>query len=150
MNKKLKPVRLNFMWIAFLLVGVSMFFISMNSNEENPIIIIICSIIFFLVGCIGIYNNIKRVNEINNLIKNGRKIYSKIVSIEEDYSTTVNGNHPFMVVCQLEDNKGFLYEGKSESYMTLPINLEEKFVAVYIDNDDYYKYYIDVNDIREY
>ena len=61
----------------------------------------------------------------------------------------INKKNPFKVICNLEDNKGSFQKIKSESYMFLPLNIEDFYVAVYFDTLDSSKYYIDINDARK-
>ncbi len=83
------------------------------------------------------------------LKEQGRYIMAKIESIEQNRRVAINGRHPYLIYCSHEDVfSGTIYRFKSKSLWYDPdayfrVGME---IKVYVDGQDYSKYYVDVDE----
>lgn len=119
-----------------------------------PSIISLLGIVFFLVGLIPIVLIGKKKKLRANLIESGRKIYADISEIAVNWTYSANRRHPFNIICQWNDtSSGIVYLFKSNNIWFDPENIIEeqniKQLPVYIDENDYKKYYVEIDGILD-
>lgn len=72
---------------------------------------------------------------------NGRRVTAVITGYTLDYSISVNGRHPFLLICD---------DGKFESQATWlePDTVMGQSVSVYLDREGSSSYYVDLSDLE--
>jgi len=119
-------------------------------------------LIFFILGLILLsvafiitFIKIKKKRRHKELMASGRKIYADITEITKNFSYTVNGRSPFLIVCKWVDpSTGLFYFFRSENiwFNPQPI-LEEKGIkslAVYIDRESPKKYAVSLEEVEKF
>lgn len=136
-------------------------------NEKNPNEISISSLeplflifpgiglLFAIIGGIGLLVKITKRNKEIKLRENGDIIYGTYVETEVNISYSVNGLHPYNIICKwndLEDGKTYTFKSKN-----IWKNPEEKIeknnittFPIYIDLTNKKKYIIDTDCLTEY
>ena len=129
---------------------------SIQSAEGRSIVTLIpfgLGIIFFLIGIIilVIKGNKKKLK--TRLVENGRKVYADIDEVTINWGYSVNRKHPYNIICKWQESSGNIYLFKSENVWFEPDSIIEarniKQLPVYIDEDDFKKYYVEIDSIVE-
>lgn len=114
--------------------------------------------LFALIGYIILIVSILNKKKKAGLLERGQHIYGEIESMEQDYSITINGRHPFRIYCKYKNpTDGYIYKFKSD---TLDFNPWDSYktgdsIDIYVDPDNFKKYYVDAVDkaadiVRDY
>lgn len=115
-------------------------------------VFLLMGVIFSCVGIIPIIVGIKRSSLQKQLIAGGRSIFAKVESITHNTSYRVNGRSPYVVYCTYQDEyKGVVYRFKSDNIWQNPEYFLQpgSDVRVYVNGEDYSKYYVDVESMIE-
>lgn len=115
-------------------------------------VFLLMGVIFTCVGIIPIIVGIKRSSLQKQLIAGGRSIFAKVESITHNTSYRVNGRSPYVVYCTYQDEyKGVVYRFKSDNIWQNPEYFLQpgSDVRVYVNGEDYSKYYVDVESMIE-
>lgn len=103
---------------------------------------------FFLIGICFLIWEIKNKKMVKRLIENGNFIWAQITEVAPNYNVTVNGRHPYIVYCQFQDVEGTVHIFKSRDINFDPQTLfKSEQVRVYVDNNNYKKYFVDIDEI---
>ena len=89
-------------------------------------------------------------NKNRNLIETGRCVWATIKSIEADYQSTTDGEHPFWVVCEeINEAEDTIYRYTSHKvYEDLTYRIKPgDHVAIYIDPKNPDRYYVNLDQI---
>lgn len=104
--------------------------------------------IFALIGLIPLIIKRRKKVQTRWLLANGRRINAELTDVYRNNSYTVNGKSPYKIVCQWIAPDGKLHEFESENLWTNPAYLLEKRqitrFPVYLDSNNFRKYYLDV------
>lgn len=131
-----------------------------NSEEPNkadindfeslwlaPLIIGILGTAFFLVGFLIILNGIKKQRKKEYLMSNGKRISTKFIEVQLNYSLVVNGRNPYFICSEWIDsktNKTYFFE--SDDIWFDPIEyIKTDEINVLIDPNNPTKYYMDIS-----
>lgn len=115
-------------------------------------VFILMGVIFSCVGIIPIIVGIKKSSLQKQLIAGGRYIFAKVESITQNTSYKVNGRSPYVVYCTYQDEyKDVVYRFKSGNIWQNPEYFLQpgSDVRVYVNGEDYSKYYVDVESMLE-
>lgn len=111
-------------------------------------------LIFILIG--GIFLLVRYIKKSNykKLKENGELIYANYLETIINRSYTVNGRHPFNIICEWNNpSDGKTYIFKSNNLWINPENIiSERNInkfPVYIDLNSPKKYYLDINSVTE-
>lgn len=118
-----------------------------HSNMIAGIILAVMGVVFALIGIIPTVSGIKKAAKKKELQQQGRYIYAIVERVDINYGYRVNGRHPFVIYCNHQDEySGVTYKFKSDNLWTDPYpHLQQgSNVRVYVDGQDYSKYYVDV------
>ncbi|MBR3824066.1 MAG: DUF3592 domain-containing protein [Lachnospiraceae bacterium] len=134
--------------------------ITLKVDPENPgkvktphsymiagIILAVLGVIFALIGIISAVIGIKKSAKKKELLQQGRYICAVVERVDMNYNYYVNGRHPYVIYCNYQDEySGVLYRFKSDNMWTdpYPFLQQGSNVRVYVDGQDYSKYYVDV------
>ena len=109
--------------------------------------------IFFLIGFIPIVRQRKKEKFRKFMLANGRMIMATITDIKWG-NDSGNSSYVYNVFCEYEDElKKEIYTFKSENIWSQSRPAieegEKKTIPVYVDGDDYSKYYVDIESFLE-
>ena len=130
-------------------------------NPENPKEIValngywiaagiftLMGVVFSIVGGSMFIAEVKKNKKMKTLLESGQYIMAKIESINLNYNYSVNGRHPYNIICNYyDDYKDVTYIYKSDNLWFDPEEIissrgiEE--LKVYVDRNDPKKYYVD-------
>lgn len=105
-------------------------------------------LLFFCLG-IGFLLGIgKYKRNAQRLLDNGNYVIAEIFDISQNYNVSVNGRHPFVVSCKYEAMDGAVHIFKSRYlYFNPEMLLKNNVVRVYVDNNNFKKYYVDIDEV---
>lgn len=140
--------------------------IDIRYNLDNPnkiyagqiFIIIIFSLLGFIFFMIGIIPSIVKIlkNKKNLKLKQtGRKILAEIDCVEKDYRYSFNGRHSYIIkACYKDEINCKVYFFESNRIWFDAEEIIDKFnistIPVYIDNNNFNKYFVDYEEIGRY
>lgn len=104
--------------------------------------------LFFVMGLgfLIALGNKKRTAQ--RLLNNGNYVIAEIFDILQNYNVSVNARHPFVVSCKYEAIDGTVHIFKSRYlYFNPEPLLKNNVVRVYVDNDNFKKYYVDIDEV---
>lgn len=108
--------------------------------------------IFLVIALAGIISTAiltKKGNHGKELLKTGKRVEAKVESIETDTFITINGRHPYIVICTYTDIfTGIQYRFKSGRLMRNPEPALKTgdTIDVYVNENDYSKHYVAVEE----
>lgn len=113
-------------------------------------IFIFLGVIFALMGGSFLFAGKLGGRKNRKLKETGRKVYAEVTGGRVCYNYTVNGRHPFKLECKYEDTATFNTYLYSSGYTwDDPEVYVGQQVAVYIDQNDMGKYYVDLDSLAE-
>ena len=107
-----------------------------------------------IIGAACLFFEVKRRIRTKELFNAGNYIMAEIVDITINYLIGVPANfplgHPYIVVCRYRDAKGEEHRFYSRNlYFDPKPFLKEKMVKVYIQDEDFKPYYVDIDEILQ-
>ena len=107
-----------------------------------------------ITGAACLFFEVKRRICIKELFNSGKYIKAEIVDITINYLIGVPANfplgHPYIVECRYHDAKGEEHTFYSRNlYFDPRPFLKEKMVKVYIQDEDFKPYYVDIDEVLE-
>lgn len=104
--------------------------------------------IFLILGIVFLVLEFRRKKRADALLASGRYVWGEVVDIAANVNVNVNGRHPYYMIVQYIDPYGVRHIFKSPSLRIFrDPALMGKQVKVYIENDSYKHYYVDVDGI---
>lgn len=130
-------------------------------NKENPQKVRTAALLYlpsFVLCCVGVPFAIvgmifiiivgKSRKKKKYLLQNGKRIMAEITGGMLNYNYRLNGRHPWKLECRYEDIfTGAVYLFSSENIWIDPQMYIGQQVAVYVDGENYKKYYVDVDSL---
>lgn len=159
MNRKVKSgsLALKILGIVFSLIGaillivVAILLSTGVAKMTGYFIIIPFSVVggtFFFIGIIFCIVTVRKEKIARRLMENGNYIMAQITEVVPNYNVTVNGRSPYVVYCQYQDITGTVHIFRSRDIFFDPETLfKSEHVRVYVDNDNFKKYYVDIDEI---
>lgn len=111
-------------------------------NESSPIFAIVFGAIFMLVG-LAMTFFFTGFSAKKGLKKKGVRCISNELYIDQNTSVRVNGRHPYVIYCRLQDPTGEYRECKSGNIYEDLDRYDIRYVDVYFDQKNPKKYYVD-------
>ena len=114
--------------------------------EKEPFIFIFAGmgLIFAAVGIIPLAVSAKKKKAKIALRENGQRVEAVITQIELNTAISVNGVHPYNIICESRDQAGEVRVYTSENiYRKLDSSLVGKPITVIVSRDDPDKYLVD-------
>ena len=105
-------------------------------------------VVFGAVGIIPMLVSMKKNRKQKRLRQNGRVLHANVVSMDINRSYTVNGRHPYYLICEYRDEySGKTYRFKSGNiWKEVVLNsLDDQYIDVYVDPQDFSQYAVDVD-----
>lgn len=129
-------------------------------NPENPgrpqtimstvvgaILFVVLGLIFACVGFIPMFLMGRVSSKAKKLMQQGHYVIAKVESIHRNNNIEVGGRTPYVVYCNYQDiYSGTIYRFKSKNIWYNPEAFlqQDEEVRVYVNGQDYSKYYVDV------
>lgn len=121
------------------------------------IALIICgifSLIFILIGGIGIICILSKERKVKMLRKSGEIIYATYKNVSYNKNLMINGRHPYNIICEYTNPMdGTKYLFKSENIWENPeYIIKEKDIItfpVYVNKNSFEEYVVDIDAIKE-
>jgi len=162
MNEKKVKVGLNAVGIVgivftiigafFLVLGIVMG-IGLRSEMGFESIVFLFSfggigLFFFVLGLTFLITLGNQKKTAQRLLENGNYVVAEIFDISQNYNVSVGNKHPFVVSCKYEAVDGTVHIFKSRYlYFNPEPLLKNNVVRVYVDNDNFKKYYVDIDEV---
>lgn len=127
--------------IVFTIVGVGLTAGFTIAGEFSYYVSLI-PLIFVAVGVFFLYKFISGKILVKQLRENGRKVYAVITEVSINYSVSINGRHPYLLLCE--------YNGarfQADYMKPVTYDMTGKTVPVYVSEDDPAKYFVDVSEL---
>lgn len=107
-----------------------------------------------IIGAACLFFEVKRRIRTKELFNAGNYIMAEIVDITINYLIGVPANfplgHPYIVVCRYQDARGEEHRFYSRNlYFDPKPFLKEKMVKVYIQDEDFKPYYVDIDEMLQ-
>lgn len=117
----------------------------------HPLIYGGCSIIFILIGVSGILESMKKDKIRREVLVGGHKVDAEIVDVKF-YRYPFSGNiRPCRAICKYRSPEYEIYYFTSEVLRFDPrVFVEGNTVPVYVDPNNYKKYYVNIADVVHY
>jgi len=105
-------------------------------------------LLFFSLGLVFLITLGNQKKNARRLLENGNYVVAEIFDISQNYNVSVNNKHPFVVSCKYEAVDGTVHIFKSRYlYFNPEPLLKNNVVRVYVDNDNFKKYYVDIDEV---
>ena len=135
--------------------------ITLYVNRDNPrkvrteellflptLILAIIAVPFLIIGGIFLLLAMKQRKKKEYLMQHGKRIMAEVTGGSRNLNYTVNGRHPWKLECRYEDVfSGEIYLFSSSNVWMDPELYIGRQVTVYVDGDNYRKYYVDVESL---
>ena len=135
--------------------------ITLYVNRDNPrkvrteellflptLILAIIAVPFLVIGGIFLLITMKQRKKKEYLMQHGKRIMAEVTGGSRNLNYTVNGRHPWKLECRYEDVfSGEIYLFSSSNVWMDPELYIGRQVTVYVDGDNYRKYYVDVESL---
>lgn len=118
-----------------------------HNSHFSGIIVIGMGVIFACAGIMPLSLRRRRNNRNRYLLDNGHRIEAKITDVYLNTRLSVNGRHPYRIVCQGRDRRGEMREFESQNFWYNPEHILQirkiDALPVYLDEKKPRKYYVD-------
>ena len=107
-------------------------------------------LIFVVIGGVGIFIRVRKSSLEKKLKTYGQKVYAKIIDVGYNTRYSVNGRHPFNIICQWDneiDGKKYIFKS-GNIWFDPTVDIKERGIEslpVYIDMENKKKYVIDIS-----
>lgn len=139
----------SFVGIMFILVG-SIIPAKSIEGDVRAFLAIFCGLgaVLLVAGIICLCYEIGKGIRCNRLINAGQYIMAEISEITMNYTISVNGRNPYIIICRYQDRYGNIHMFRSRDlyYDPAPL-LKDQMVKVYVDGEDFKHYYMDVDEV---
>ena len=104
--------------------------------------------LFLILGIIFLIIESARKRRADKIIAGGRYVWGEIVEFVPNFNVTINGRHPYIAMVRYSDGYGVTHIFKSGNLRIYPDPAAVgRQVKVYIENDTYKHYYVDIEGI---
>ncbi len=123
-----------------------------SSAVSTPgLILVFMGVIFMLISGMPMLKMISKSSFKNKLMKTGRPIYATVVAISHNPLVTVNGQHPFTILCKYEDpgtGTKYMFESDNIWVDPSPIYPVDSTIQVMVDEKTYDNYYVNTEGLK--
>lgn len=149
------------MGVIYFIVGICMLAAYNFSLDERTtgdvFVFFILGIVFSALGVICIILTavlfgvmLRRTKHMREIVSEGNYIMAEIMSVDSDYSVTINGRYAQRLYCRYTDEAGVIHEFRSRRFFFDPSDLlTELEIPVYFRRGDYEHYYVDIDSFRQ-
>ena len=134
--------------VVFLTVGLTVGRISTDADAATLTLIFTALGGCFLCAGIGCWAAIiSQKRQATRLVAGGRYIWGQITELVPNYSVQVNGRHPRIAIVRYEDGSGIHIFRSRNLYRYPDVSVVGRQVKVYIQNDRFQPYYVDIDPV---
>lgn len=133
----------------FVVVGAILTTI-LYEQETRMVGIIFASIgsIFLILGIVFLVIRNRKKKTAQRLIDGGKYLWAEIVELVPDYNVRINNRYPYIARARYVDGNGTVHIFKSNNlYGYVDDSVLHQQVKVYIEDNSFKKYYMDINEI---
>lgn len=133
----------------FVVVGAILTAI-LYEQETRMVGIIFASIgsIFLILGIVFLVIRNRKKKIAQRLIDGGKYLWAEIVELVPDYNVRINNRHPYIARARYVDGNGTVHIFKSyHLYGYVEESVLYQQVKVYIEDNSFKKYYMDIDEI---
>ena len=135
---------------VFLATGVIIYYAL--EEEEGAILFLLIfggiGLLFFVLGVIFLIVELKKKLRNDKLLGAGNYVMAEVLEVTLNYNVAVNRRHPYIVRCRYQDMYGNVHIFKSRDLYFDPTDLfKDQMVKVYVDGDNYKRYYVDIDEV---
>lgn len=117
-----------------------------KSSELLTVIFGIVGIVMLVTGMVLMVFSFRKKARGQTLRETGMRLDGEIVGVAVNTRISSNYQHPYVLQCQCRMPSGELRMFQSDSIWYDPTNvLTSRYVSVYVDRNDYRKYYVDLS-----
>lgn len=137
-------VAANVFYLFFAVMGVLAIMTSIQGGRINGTVLIVGGI-FIIAGLTPSIRSFLKWCKRKRMQENGIQLWATVERIEVKTNIKVNGRHPRNVICYYDDyGRNIRYYFKSANlYKRVNYNEGDR-ICVYVNPEDYSKYYVDV------
>ena len=137
-------VATNLFYLFFAAMGVAAIVFCLQSGQMDETVLLVGSI-FILAGIIPSISSFLKWRKKKRMQENGVQLWATVERIEVKTNVKVNGRHPRNVICYYDDyGRNNRYYFRSENlYKRVNYNEGDR-ICVYVNPEDYSKYYVEV------
>lgn len=128
--------------------------VSKIGNKETDLVFLVfpvMGLIFTIIGSVGLFKN---TDKLSKLKETGELLYADYEEVDINKHYSVNGVHPYNIICNLKEPDGTIRKVKSVSLWTDPSDIiMDKNITrfpVYVNSKNRKKYYMDITDVEKY
>jgi len=104
--------------------------------------------LFFVLGILFLILNSRSKKRARRLVEAGNYIYAEVSHVEMNYHISVNGRHPYNVICRYTDEYGTVHLFRSKDLSFHPDGImKDTLVRVYVEAGNMKHYYVDIDSI---
>lgn len=133
---------------VFTVLGIVLACI-LEQSEERMIGLIFggIGVLFLVLGIVFLILELRKKRRAEKLLEAGRYVWGEVVDCVPNFSVRINGRHPYMVMVQYVDAGGTRHLFRSNSSMKYRnAALCGRKVKVYVEDDSFHHYYIDLEE----
>ena len=132
----------------FFLCGVLLLMLTQGPGQLTGAIFAGIGGLFLLLGLVFLFVEWGKRRRRKRLIATGRYLWGEIVDWTQNPYVTVGHRHPWIFGVRYVDGRGVTHIFKSEGVQTYPdSSLRGKRVKVYIGDDQFRRYYVDLSGV---
>jgi len=103
---------------------------------------------FLVIGIILAAVSARKRAMIRRVVEEGRFVMADVADIRPNYSVEINGRCPYVLECHYRDPaSGTLHVFRSRNLFFCPAETENRQVRVYVDPENFSRYYVDVESL---
>jgi len=132
----------------FLAVGLGLHFFASNPDALTVSLVFMpLGAAFLAFGIAFLAAALSQKRRADRLIAGGRYVWGQISEFTCNYSVQVNGRHPHVAIVRYEDAAGVHIFRSRNLYRYPDASLVGQKVKVYIQNDQFKPYYVDMEPV---
>ena len=105
-------------------------------------------LIFLILGIIFLRRESRKRQTAKQLFESGRYIWGEVIELIPNYNVRINNRHPYIAKVRYVDAVGMVHIFKSpDIFQYLDQTVLHKQVKIYVEDDRYDRYYVDMDEI---
>ena len=105
-------------------------------------------LVFLILGIIFLRRESRKRQTAKQLFESGRYIWGEVIELTPNYNVRINNRHPYIAKVRYVDAVGTIHIFESPNLYRYPdTSVLQKQVKVYVEDDRFEKYYVDMDEI---
>ena len=138
-----------FIGVIYSLLGIvlSQFPEDQDDATVGIVFAILGGVMLALAVCIMLYGMHYR-KRLQKIVENGKYLWGEITDIVPNYHARINNRNPYNVLVRYQDRNGVVHIFRSVNQNTYPDrSIIGKQVKVYYENEEFKRYYVDLEGV---